>query len=233
MLVDDKPENLRLLVQILHTQHYIVNPATNGPAALRFLELATELPDIILLDIDMPGMSGYQVCSRLKENEATRDIPVIFISVGAQMVDKAEAFARGGVDYITKPFQGEEVLMRLNTHLLLREKQKYLEQRVQQQQLESAEFKAKLEQELASRQTSGIENMCSADINQSNMEMFSEREIQILTLLSSGIGNRDLAKNVFLSEATVKWHLRNIYRKLGVDNRSKAIFEAKKLALIS
>ena len=254
LLVDDKPENLRLLVQILHKHDYVANPAISGPAALRFLKLSVELPDIILLDIDMPGMSGYQLCSRLKSNEATCDIPVIFISIGAQMVDKAEAFARGGVDYITKPFQEEEVLMRVKTHLMLREKQKHLERRVQHQILESAEFKEELERERTLRRdverhvvnlervamevgpldAVGEHKRLSDDPvdNQFDVDIFSERELQILTLLASGIGNRELAESVFLSEATVKWHLRNIYQKLGVNNRSKAIFAAQKLALI-
>jgi DNA-binding NarL/FixJ family response regulator len=264
LIVDDKPENLRLLVQILHTQNYIVNPASSGPAALRFLKLSPDLPDIILLDIDMPGMSGYQLCSRLKENEAIRDIPVIFVSIGAQMADKAEAFARGGVDYITKPFQEEEVLMRVKTHLSLRDKQKLLEQRVHRQMLETAEIKEELEKERDMRRDvelhtaslgtvasdagktgvtgesrrlsgdliDGAANSLATNIEAFNAGIFSEREKQILTLLASGIGNRELAERVFLSEATVKWHLRSIYQKLGVNNRSKAIFEAQKRALI-
>jgi len=243
----------------LSAQNYIVNPATSGKAALRFLESKQELPDIILLDIDMPGMNGYQLCRRLKASERTCDIPVIFVSVGDQIIDKAKAFAQGGVDYITKPFQEEEVLLRLQVHLLTRDKQKHLEQRAQQRAVEAADFKAKLDQEVVLRQqaqrhmedmeqvgkSNAVEAIRDPDLvldrltantsdpsTAQNVEGFSDREIQILKLLASGIGNRDLAERVFLSEATVKWHLRNIYLKLGVNNRSKAIIEARKLLLI-
>jgi len=149
LIVDDKPDNLRLLINILPTQIYIVHPASSGEAALRFLQ--TSLPDLILLDIMMPGLDGYQVCNILKENQRTNTIPVIFISAGDQMTDKAKAFARGGIDYITKPFQPEEVLMRINAHLALRNQQKCLEERIAERTAEVARLNARLEHEVAER----------------------------------------------------------------------------------
>src|SRR5438876_831308 len=103
LIVDDTPANLRLLTTILHEHEYIVHPATSGEHALRFLE--SNQPDLILLDIRMPGLNGYEVCAQLKSAERTRDIPIIFISATDEMSDKAKAFTSGGADYIVKPFQ--------------------------------------------------------------------------------------------------------------------------------
>jgi len=125
LLVDDTPDNLRLLSQILTERKYRVRAATNGERALETAQLLP--PDLILLDIRMPGMDGFQVCRALKENGNTQDIPVIFISALDDVSDKVKAFAVGGVDYITKPFQYEEVVARVETHLALRRLQHELE----------------------------------------------------------------------------------------------------------
>jgi signal transduction histidine kinase len=117
LVVDDTIQNLRLLADILSRQGYDVRPARNGNFALR--SARAEAPDLILLDIMMPGISGYETCERLKADENTRDIPVIFISALDDTLDKVRAFALGAVDYITKPFQTEEVLARVRTHLNL------------------------------------------------------------------------------------------------------------------
>ena len=117
LVVDDTPANLRLLAGMLTDQGYKVRPAPNGRLALTAARAAP--PDLILLDINMPGMNGYEVCAALKDDPQTRDVPVIFISALDQTEDKIEAFTLGGVDYITKPFQIEEVLARVKTHLTL------------------------------------------------------------------------------------------------------------------
>lgn len=117
LVVDDTPANLRLLVGILTEQGYVVRPARDGFQAL---SIAQEVPiELILLDINMPQMDGYEVCSKLKADERTCGIPVIFISALSDVLDKVKAFDVGGVDYITKPFQAEEVLARVETHLAL------------------------------------------------------------------------------------------------------------------
>jgi two-component system, sensor histidine kinase ChiS len=121
LVVDDTPANLRLLMGILGKIGYKVRPANNGQRALTTIK--KEQPDLILLDIMMPDMDGYQVCEHLKASAQTRDIPVIFISALNETFDKVKAFAVGGVDYITKPFQAEEVLARVKTHLKLHELQ--------------------------------------------------------------------------------------------------------------
>ena len=125
LVVDDTPDNLRLLAGILGQQGYEVRPMPNGQLALMAAQSA--LPDLILLDINMPELNGYEVCERLKADEKTRDIPVIFISARGEVDDKVTAFELGGVDYVTKPFQFEEVLARVRTHLALRDLQKQLE----------------------------------------------------------------------------------------------------------
>ncbi|MDM8530463.1 PAS domain S-box protein [Anaerolineales bacterium HSG25] len=122
LVVDDTRANLRFLVKILTQQGYRVRPASNGRMAL--IAAQTELPDLILLDILMPGMDGYQVCEALKADERTSDIPIIFISALHATLDKVKAFSVGGVDYITKPFHIEEVIARVETHLSLQDMQK-------------------------------------------------------------------------------------------------------------
>jgi signal transduction histidine kinase len=125
LVVDDTPANLRLLAGILAEQGYTVQPAREGSQALSIAQGVSL--DLILLDIMMPGMDGYEVCSKLKASEQTRDIPVIFISAINDVLDKVKAFSVGGVDYITKPFQVEEVLARVSTHLALQHLQKSLQ----------------------------------------------------------------------------------------------------------
>lgn len=115
LVVDDTPANLRLLVDILTEKGYKARPVPNGRLALTAARNMP--PDIILLDIMMPEMDGYEVCRQLKEDQLNRDVPIIFISAVNDVLDKVKAFSIGGVDFITKPFQVEEVLARVETHL--------------------------------------------------------------------------------------------------------------------
>jgi CheY-like chemotaxis protein len=117
LLVDDLPENLQLLSDLLLTLGYTVRSVTSGRMALKTAR--AKRPDLILLDIKMPEMDGYQVCQALKEDEDLRDIPVIFISALDDVFDKVKAFWSGGVDYISKPFQSEEVVVRLENQLTI------------------------------------------------------------------------------------------------------------------
>jgi two-component system, NtrC family, sensor kinase len=127
LVVDDTPANLRLLAGILNGKGYKVRPVPSGELALSAVKGMP--PDLILLDIMMPEMNGYEVCEKIKADERTRDIPVIFISAINDVLDKVKAFAVGGVDYITKPFQVEEVLVRVETHLAMCQLQKKLQQK--------------------------------------------------------------------------------------------------------
>jgi PAS domain S-box-containing protein len=125
LIIDDTPENLNLLSTMLAEQGYKVRSVTKGSTGLRGAQAAP--PDLILLDINMPEMNGYEVCQRLKADDRTREIPVIFISALGDVLDKVKAFAIGGIDYITKPFQVEEVLARVETHLTIRQLQTQLQ----------------------------------------------------------------------------------------------------------
>ena len=125
LAIDDTPENLALLSQMLTDKGYKVRSVTKGSTAIRGAKAAP--PDLILLDVKMPEMNGYEVCQHLKADDRTRDIPIIFISALGDVFDKVKAFQVGGVDYITKPFQVEEVLARLDTHLTIHNLQIKLE----------------------------------------------------------------------------------------------------------
>ncbi|GBF78805.1 response regulator [Aphanothece sacrum] len=119
LIVDDKPSNLRILSTILTKQGYKVRAIVSGKMAL--IAAQTMPPDLILLDIKMPDIDGYEICKQLKQNPDTSHIPVIFLSALQDIADKVKAFEVGGVDYIIKPFQFEEVLARVSTHLELQE----------------------------------------------------------------------------------------------------------------
>ena len=127
LIVDDVPANLNLLTGILKQHGYKVRPAPSGALALEAARHAP--PDLILLDIHMPEMDGFEVCRSLKAEEALKEIPVLFISALTEMKEKIRAFDAGGVDYITKPFQIEEVLARVRTHLELRRTRRELKRK--------------------------------------------------------------------------------------------------------
>jgi signal transduction histidine kinase len=126
LIVDDTLENLRLLSQMLSEEGYRVETASSGARALATAQ--ANPPDLVLLDIRMPEMDGYEVCEGLKADERTRDIPIIFLSALDETDDKVKAFTSGGVDYIIKPFQFEEVLARVEIHIALMNLQRQLQQ---------------------------------------------------------------------------------------------------------
>jgi PAS domain S-box-containing protein len=149
LIVDDSTANLQLLMSILKDRGYTVHPASDGKLALRFLR--TTLPDLILLDIKMPGMDGFEVCRLVKADKRTRNIPIIFISVLEGEFDKVKAFQAGGVDYIAKPFQPEEVLVRVENQLRLRELTERLEQTISKRTEELTKTNQRLHEEVAER----------------------------------------------------------------------------------
>jgi two-component system sensor histidine kinase/response regulator len=127
LIVDDTPANLQLLGGLLRDAGYKARPAPSGKVALQ--AATAELPDLVLLDINMPEMDGYEVCAKFKADEKLKHIPIIFISALTETDDKLKAFDAGGVDYVTKPFQAQEVRARVATHLTLRRLQQDLERR--------------------------------------------------------------------------------------------------------
>lgn len=126
LVVDDQPSNLRFLSNLLTDRGYQVKRARSGSLALS--AALTSPPNLILLDVMLPDLSGYEVCQKLQENESTQSIPIIFLSVLDEVSSKLKAFNMGGVDYITKPFQSEEVLMRIGKQITLQKLQKKLEE---------------------------------------------------------------------------------------------------------
>jgi two-component system sensor histidine kinase/response regulator len=140
LVVDDEMLNRILLSTNLQESGYVVETAGDGQQALHMLR--TRPFDAVLLDLIMPGMDGYQVCERIKADEQTHDIPVIFISALEEIGDKVRAFTVGGADYVTKFFQFEEVLARVETHLALRDLNQELERRLEELQARNEELDA-------------------------------------------------------------------------------------------
>lgn len=156
LVVDDKPENLHLLSDALSHEEYDVKCVINGEMALMVAKAV--IPDLILLDIVMPGLDGYQVCQKLKQNELTKDIPIIFLSANNDSVDRVKALNAGGVDYIDKPFQINEVLLRIKNQLQFQAAQREilklnteLEQRIQERTAQLSAANAELQQEILER----------------------------------------------------------------------------------
>ncbi len=120
LIVDDIAENISVLFDLLIMNDFEVLVERSGEGALQLVELACPRPDLILLDVMMPpGIDGFETCSRLKSNPNTEDITVIFMTALSDTTDKVRGFELGGMDYVTKPFQQEEVLARINTHLTI------------------------------------------------------------------------------------------------------------------
>jgi putative two-component system response regulator len=146
LAVDDTPASLKLLSDILSAEGYEVRAAINGELALHSAE--TTPPDLILLDITMPGMDGFEVCARLKAMEQTRNIPVIFVSALSAIEDILKGFEKGAVDYVSKPFHREELLARVHTHIELNRLRHHLEQMVEERTRSLSESEDKLKSTL-------------------------------------------------------------------------------------
>jgi PAS domain S-box-containing protein len=149
LVVDDEPEALQLLAGILTSGGYRVRPADSGKLALA--SVAAERPELILLDIRMPGMGGFEVCQRLKACENSRDIPVIFVSAGRDVVERVEGLRLGAVDFVSKLFHPEEILARVRTHLELGRLRAQLERRVAERTEELRSANEQLQRELTQR----------------------------------------------------------------------------------
>ena len=162
LLIDDTPRNLKMLSELLTQEGFKVSTALNGVIALKYLN--SHQPDIILLDIKMPEMDGFEVCRRIRADERIRHIPIIFISALDDVEDKITAFQAGGVDYITKPIQVEEVLARVNTHMAIQTMQRQLteaytqvEAKVQERTIELKSANIELSREIKQRQKTEAE----------------------------------------------------------------------------
>ena len=168
LLVDDTPENLDVLCALLEAEGYDLALALDGPIALQIARRTR--PDLVLLDIMMPGMDGYEVCRQLKADPELCEVPVVFITAKGQTEDIVEGFRRGGVDYVTKPIRDEEVLARVKTHLRLHFLRRELDEkseRLQHQNHELADKNRALEEEMAQRKKL-----------KSQLSMISQREAE-------------------------------------------------------
>lgn len=132
LIVDDTPTNLQVLVAFLAGSGYETLIAEDGPAALE--QLANISPDLVLLDVAMPEMDGFETCQRMKQLEVMKDIPILFLTARTEMSDKLRGFEAGAVDYITKPIQKEEVIARVNTHLTILRQKRQLQQMLAQRE---------------------------------------------------------------------------------------------------
>ncbi len=167
LIVDDNPNNLDVLSEALALADLDVAVATSGEAALKQLKYVP--PSLILLDVMMPGINGFETCERLKADPRTQDIPIIFMTALADPIDKVRGFSLGAVDYITKPFQQEEVLARVRTHLKLRQLTQTLEQQV-------ADRTAALSQSLQ-------------DLKQAHIQLINSEKMSMLGNLMAGVAH--------------------------------------------
>ena len=206
LIVDDTLDNLRALIAVLRQEGFMVRGASSGASALRMI--AADPPDLILLDIRMPEMDGYEVCRRLKADEKTAAIPVIFVSALGSVEDKIQGFAAGGVDYIPKPFQVEEVLARVKTQLTLRRRQSRLEAQNAQLQQEiserrRAEARLREANELLERRV----KKRTGDLTRANVQLraeAAERERAQAALRRSELQYRTLFETIPVGVAMVR-----------------------------
>lgn len=188
LIIDDSPSNLKILISLLSETGYTVRAMPSGKLALQGIHL--DYPDLILLDIEMPEMDGYQVCKSLKENEKTREIPVIFVSACEDVLDKIKAFEAGGADYITKPFHAEEVLVRVNNQLVLyqlkkawKEKTEYQDQKLKEQNV----LLQQMNQELAKANEELSRNL--SELQKAQLQVVQAEKMSTLGQLVGGVAH--------------------------------------------
>ena len=191
LITDDNPNNIRILYGMLEEEGYSVRVTLDGNQALE--SIAADKPDLLLLDINMPGMNGYEVCRILKASEETAHIPVIFISALDSPIDKVTAFSCGGVDYITKPFQINEVMARVATHLRLYRLQMELEELVAERTLELQKTLTQLE----------IAHKRLELLNQTKSEFLSMISHEMRTPLNGILGLTDLVMDECVDGETI------------------------------
>ncbi|MEG4997879.1 hybrid sensor histidine kinase/response regulator [Microcoleus sp. B4-D4] len=203
LIVDDIPANIQLLSQLLIENGYKVRKLISGERALKAVEL--QAPDLILLDIKMPGMDGYEVCRQLKASEATCDIPIIFISALDDVFDKVKGFEAGGADYIIKPFEPVEVLARVSAQL----KMQRLQQQLRCANVQLAAQNVQLSQEIQERQQA-----------EANLKMLLHAVSHDLRTPLSGMSLllrsrlNDAASNIAIDRRTVEVMVQSCSRQL-------------------
>jgi two-component system, NtrC family, sensor kinase len=174
LVVDDTPTNLRVLSEALANGGFEIAVATTGESAIR--QVQHNPPDLILLDVQMPGIDGFETCRYLKANPITQDIPVIFMTALSETESKVKGLSAGAVDYITKPFQQEEVLARVSVHLKLRR----LSKRLEEQNILLKQFNEELEYRVAER---------TAELQKANLRLLQQEKLSALGQLVAGVAH--------------------------------------------
>lgn len=199
LIVDDTPDNLALLSDALDASGYMVLVALDGASALERMQ--RRQPDVVLLDAMMPGLDGFETCRRIKAQAELADIPVLFMTALTETEHVVEAFAAGGIDYVTKPLKTDEVLARVAAHLrTARELQAA-------RSLPASRPHARTALDLAPL---------------SSRYQLTGREVEVLHWVACGKTNRDIGDILGLSPRTVNKHLEHVYVKLGVETRTAA-----------
>lgn len=200
LIVDDTPDNLALLSDALDDAGYMVLVALDGPSALGRIQ--RRRPDLILLDAMMPGLDGFETCRRIKAEPASADIPVLFMTALTDSEHVVRGFEAGGIDYVTKPINPDEVLARVASHLRTA------------RTLQSARAASK-PLNLSLDDAPAHARLCARF-------QLTEREVQVLRWVACGKTNRDIGDILGLSPRTVNKHLEHVYVKLGVETRTAA-----------
>ncbi|MDA0267369.1 MAG: response regulator [Cyanobacteria bacterium] len=188
LLVDDQPANLKVLSESLRHEDWVTLVAPDGESALE--QVAYSKPDLILLDVLMPGIDGFETCNRLKSNPETAAIPVIFMTALSDIFDKVKGFEIGAVDYITKPFQQEEVIARVKLHLRLHHLSQKLSHKVEEQALTEAKLQ-KLNQELEARVEARTAELSESlkQLQQMQTQLIQSEKMSAIGQLTAGIAH--------------------------------------------
>lgn len=202
LIVDDDKRNIITLSVCLRSDYNLMT-AINATEAIDVIE--DKIPDLILLDVMMPDVSGFTLCSKLKSDKKTRDIPIIFITAKDASDDIIKGLDLGADDYITKPFKPGEVIARIRS--TLRVHYKYRNQHTDLTDLPFA----------------------SEDID---ISVLTDKESEVLVLISKGYTNKEIADHLIVSEFTVKNHLKSIFKKLKVSSRTQLVLVGLKTGII-
>ena len=226
LVVDDSPDDLRLLSQLLQAENYQVRPVLSASEA--FAALENQLADLILLDVRMPGMDGFELCRQLKANERTADIPVIYMSAVNETEDVVRGLQLGAVDYLVKPLKPAEVLARIAVHLGICRVYSELEQRNQSlrqinQQLES--IIDNFDEKSGPPKSSRVSKKSPKRGAEGTVKL-TARELDCLSLLAEGYRTVQIADQLNIKPVTVEFHLANVRNKLEAKTREQALVTA-------
>ncbi len=218
LIVDDVPKNIELAANILQTKNYNITFARSGPIALEKVKSIDF--DLILLDVMMPEMDGFEVCKILKDDDATKDIPVIFVTAKSETENVVKGFELGAVDYVTKPFQTEELLARVRTHINIKEKlveKKAIEKQLSSQTAEGQEDTEDLKKQLESRKAE-LENVTLFYELRTQMDKLIQDKSPVARMEIRHI--KEMISNLFIDKSNQEFHrsLKQNFPKLTFDD---------------